>query len=54
MTISYFFKVGFKIRTNLDESEEEDTFTLNDDNVQQHIAWEMRPWYQYDGEVGVR
>ena len=34
------------------ERKEEDTFKLNDDDEKQYVTWEMRPWYQYDGEVG--
>lgn len=34
------------------ERKEEDTFVLNGQEEKEYVTWEMRPWYQFDGEVG--
>ena len=34
------------------ERKEEDVYQLAGDSQSQYITWEMRPWYQYDGQVG--
>lgn len=34
------------------ERKEEDTLSLNGQNENQYVTWEMRPWYLFDGEVG--
>ncbi|MDR3679064.1 MAG: PAS domain S-box protein [Flavipsychrobacter sp.] len=36
----------------VERREEEPIVSLNGDNENQYIAWEMRPWYQYDGSIG--
>lgn len=34
------------------ERKEEDRYRLKGNSEDQYVTWEMRPWYQYDGEVG--
>jgi len=34
------------------KDEEESIVSLNDSSEAQYVAWEMRPWYQFDGSIG--
>lgn len=34
------------------EHNEEDTFLYAKDKTQRYTAWEMRPWYQFNGSIG--
>jgi PAS domain S-box-containing protein len=34
------------------EHNDEDTFLFAADHKQRYTAWEMRPWYQFDGSIG--